>query len=306
LRRPYTTIAVATLLALVPHRARALDKQGSAHGGEAKGGDDAGFNVAGSLLFGVSLYNPSYAARPNNTGITLFRYAAHVDVDLIGRKLSIPIDLNMFTDRTVHNGRRRPGVPSEGDVIAGVTSTWDAGPGALELGTRVEHDRPLDESSFTQTYVDARARYLYSLKDSLPGVGRARVDGDMSGWLTLGLFAVNPTYAARPDNSGLALLRYGAHYELSVWHDHVSFGLDATLFTDRRESNPLRPSELDFTPEVIGRIAPFEVHLAYERDMPIDRGGLVQQFVYAVLGYGFDLSRATPEPLETRGTIHSP
>jgi len=72
----------------------------------------------------------------------------------------------------------------------------------------------------------------------------------VSGWLTLGWFAFNPTYAARPDNTGLALLRYGVHTELSVWTDHLSVGLYGTMFTDRRATNPVAPSELDFTAEI--------------------------------------------------------
>jgi len=92
------------------------------------GGDEGGFDIEGTFLYGISLYNPSYAARPANTGLTLFRYAFHADIDLIGRRLSIPVDLNMFTDKT-RSGLRKL-VPSEGDVITGLTSTWDGvGPG---------------------------------------------------------------------------------------------------------------------------------------------------------------------------------
>ncbi|HEU4535687.1 MAG TPA: hypothetical protein VFS00_16280 [Polyangiaceae bacterium] len=287
-----------------PRPARALDKQGSAHGGNVGGEADDGFHASGSLMFGSALYNPTYAARPDNTGRALFRYAAHVDLDLIGRKLSIPLDLNVFTDR-----ERRGALifaPTELDVIGGLTSTWNAGPGAIEFGSRVEHDRPVDRSGFTQTYVDARTRYLYSLAQIAPGIGPALEGGDVSGWLTLGWFALNPTYAARPDNTGLALLRYALHVEVSAFDDLISLGLDGTTFTDRRASNVLRPTELDLTPEIIVRSAPFEVHLAYERDMPLDRGGLVQSFAYVLGVWSFDLKRPQPRPLEERTQIVSP
>jgi hypothetical protein len=302
----------ALALIFLSASARALDKQGSAHGGGVEG-PDSGVNVSGAASLGVSLYNPTYAARPDNSGLSLFRYALHADIDLIGRRLSIPIDLNMFTDREARPGARFL-VPSEFDVITGVTSTWRAGPGAIEMGARVEHDRPLDRGGYetppsvldSQTYVDVRARYLYSVAAVAPKVRDALIDGDVSGWFTLGWFAVNPTYAARPDNTGLALFRYGAHGELSVWHDYVSVGLDATFFTDRQEPNVFAPSELDLTPELILRHAPFELHLAYERDMPIDRGGLVQQFVYVLAAVGFDLKGDTPGPLERKDPIPSP
>ena len=78
----------------------------------------------------------------------------------------------------------------------------------LRAGARVEHDRPVDTGTFNQTYVDARARYLYSLAEVVPALEDVTTN-DVSGWLTLGAFLVNPTYAARPDNTGNALLRYG-------------------------------------------------------------------------------------------------
>jgi hypothetical protein len=254
-------------------------------------------------MAGVSLYNPSYAARPDNTGRTLMRYAAHGDLDLIGRRLSVPVDLNLFTDRD-RDGVRKLG-PTELDGIVGLTSTWEVGPGALEVGTRFEHDRPVDRGGASQSYVDVRARYLYSLAAALPGLAPALRDGDVSGWVTLGWFAHNPSYFARPDNTGRALLRYALHAELSLWQDTLSVGLDGTLFSDRRADNPLRPSELDLTPELILRRRDFEVHIAYERDMPLDRSGLVQHFVYLLGVWSFSLG-SDPGPFEDRGQILSP
>lgn len=282
--------------------ASALDKQGSAHGGATEG-VDTGFNVSGALTMGVSLYNPTYGARPDNSGRALLRYAVHADFDLIGRRLSIPFDVNLFTDRLARGaGKLRP---TELDVISGVTTTWDVGPGALEVGVRGEHDAPADRGGFSQTYADARARYLYSLDAFDPRIGRALRGGDVSGWLTLGWFAYNPTYAARPDNTGNALLRYAAHVELSVWDDLFSVGVDTTFFTDR-ERHALRPTELDVTPELIFHKAPFEVHLAYERDLPLDRPGLVQEFVYVLGVWSFDLVKPATAPFESRGQVLSP
>jgi hypothetical protein len=284
--------------------AAGLDKQGSAHGGQVAG-PDSGVALSGSAALGVAPYNPTYAARPNNTGLALMRYALHADVDLIGHRLSIPLDLNLFTDRD------RPGAlklaPTELDVIGGLTSTWRVGPGALELGFRAETDRPLDggppaPGSSSQTYVDARARYLFSLQEVAHGTRHALHGGDVVGWGTLGVFAINPTYAARPDNSGLALLRYGLHGEISVWDGHAAAAVDATLFTDRR-TNAVRPTEIDLTPEIIARWAPFELHLAYEVDSPLDdlgtRPGYSQSFVYALALWAFalDPGNAPPPPV---------
>jgi hypothetical protein len=261
--------------------AHALDKQGSAHGGGVAGATQ-GFAVSGALMLGASLYNPSYAARPDNSGLALMRYAGHLDVDLIGRRLSIPIDINMFSDKQQSGGRKL--APSELDLISGVTSTWGlAAWSGIELGARVEHDRPVDRETQTQTYSDLRARLLYSLSSVWPELARALAGGDLSGWATLGWFAYNPSYYARPDNTGRALFRYAAHAQLSMLDQRLAVAADATFFTDRRAANPVRPSELDFTPEIIVHVDPLELHVSYERDMPVDRGGLVQQLVY-VLG----------------------
>jgi hypothetical protein len=293
---------VAALSLSIPGAAWALDKQGSAHGGEADGGGD-GFDVSGALTLGSSIINHSYAARPDNSGLTLMRYAGHADVDLMGPRLSIPLDVNMFTDRL--RGGAAKLSPTEFDAIAGVTTTWNTGPGALEFGSRVEHDRPVDRAGTSQTYADVRARYLYSLAKLHPGLAKALRDGDVSGALTLGWFAYNRTYFARPGNTGLALFRYGLHGELSLFSDLLSFGLDATMFTDRRAANAVRPSELDLTPEIILHRHDWELHVAFETDRPIDRGGLTQNFLYAVVIWNFSLHRPTG-PLENRGVILSP
>jgi hypothetical protein len=283
--------------------AHALDKQGSAHGGQAGDDGDSGFNVAGAVTLGSSIYNPSYAARPDNTGLALMRYAAHADIDLIGRKLSLPLDVNMFSDRL------RSGLevfaPSELDIIAGVTTTWTLGPGALELGSRFENDRPVGgDSTFTQSYIDVRGRYLYSLASDWAALAKRKMD--FSGWATLGVFAWNPTYAARPDNSGHALFRYGLHAELSLFDDLLSFGMDGVMFTDRDSNVVVQPSELDLTPEVIIHVAPFELHVAYERDLPLTQSDYSQTYVYALLAWSFDMKGAADQPLESRGQVLSP
>ena len=286
-------------------RASALDKQGSAHGGEVGDKPDENlFDIEGAAMIGLALVNPDYAARPDNTGHTLLRYALHADIDLLGRKLSIPLDVNVFTDRDRSGSAKFS--PTELDVITGLTTTSKLSKGIDgELGARVEHDRPVDRGGFSQTYADLRARALYSLADIVPGLKRDLVDGDISGYFGLGWFVLNPSYAARPDNTGSALFRYSGHTELSVWKDRVSLGFDATFFTDRRK-NALGPSELDATYEIIGHTGRYELHLAYERDMPIDHGGNVQSFVYALFVVGFDLIHDAEKPVEGRGTIISP
>lgn len=290
------------LFLVYQQRAHALDKQGSAHGGSVEGAE-SGVRIAGSLMLGASLYNPTYAARPDNTGLALMRYAGHLDVDLIGSRLSIPIDINTFTDREADGAKKL--APSELDLIGGVTSTWGVGVGAIEGGARVEHDRGVAPSGASQTYADVRVRYLYSIRQVAPGLSEALRGGDVSGYLTLGWFAYNPSYFARPDNTGRALFRYAAHVETSFYREIFSAGLDFTFFTDRENDNVFKPSELDFTPEVVAHLGDFEIHLAYERDLPIDRGGLKQHFVYALGVWSFSLFDSTEKQSADQSRVSS-
>lgn len=247
--------------------AEALDKQGASHKYSSANSED--MSISGSVSVGSSVYNKSYAARPDNSGLALLRYAAHSDFDILGPKLSIPLDLNMFTDRT--DGNNHYFTPSELDIITGVTSTRKVGEGQLEIGARYEDDRPLNsKSNFKQTYSDVRARYYKNTTS-----------------FTLGWFVYNPSYAARPDNTGLALLRLGAHKEFSLWKDAFYFGIDGTTFTDRNSHSGIRLSELDTTLSLIYRCSSYEIQLGYENDRPIDGGSFVQDLMYVFMSFPF-------------------
>ncbi len=281
------TALIFWALLVAPRHAHGLDKQRPCHTGDVAG-EDFGFDVSGSVLLGSALYNPSYAARPDNSGLALGRFAPHLDFDLIGERLSIPLDINVFTDRQQRGIAKLR--PSEIDAITGLTTTWRLGqPSALELGVRGERDMPSDRKGLVQAYGDARAKLLFDLAPAWPQLAPALGGGNITGNLTLGWFAYNPSYAARPDLTGLALLRYGSHVEMSFWDCHAAFAIDITSFTDRRQ-NALAPSEIDVTPELIARQGAFELHLAYERDVPVDRGGLVQQLLllHGVWSFNFE------------------
>jgi len=285
---------VGLILWLTSTSAYALDKQRESHTYEVAG-EDFGFDVSGTVLAGFATYNPSYAARPDNSGLALVRLAPHLDIDLIGERLSIPIDVNVFTDRKQHGLALLR--PSEIDMITGVTTTWPLGrPSALELGVRGERDVPADRKGLTQSYADTRANLLFDVAPTWPQLASVLSGGDITGRVTLGWFAYNPSYAARPDLSGLALLRYASHVEVSLWNRHAAFAFDVVSFTDRRR-NALVPSEVDLTPELIARNGSFELHVAYERDMPVDRAGLVQQLILVHGVWSFNFGGKSREAL---------
>lgn len=285
------TIAITIALAAIAPAARALDKQGAAHRNDGAAGPASpvpGLEVSGQLFFGVLPYNPSYAARPDNTGHALLRCGGHADINLLGERLFVPLDLNLFSD-----GDASPVRPSEVDFIGGLASAWDVPGGSAEIGARAEVDTNADGRAARlggrQAYADVRGRYVVSLGRQLPAITSALAQGDVAGWLTLGWFAWNPTYYARPDNSGKALLRYAAHADVSFWRHRLAILADATFFTDRT-ANPVRPSELDLTLGASLALGPWALQVAFERDMPTDDRGvtrLVQQMVMVQGSWSF-------------------
>jgi hypothetical protein len=273
----------------------ALDKQGAAHGGDVEG-PSKGQEIGGSLLVGVALYNPSYAARPDNTGLALLRVAPHMDFDLIGHRLSIPLDVNLFTDRQLDGAQKL--IPTELDVITGLTSTWGLfKAGAIELGARYERDMPIYKGSdLTQSYADARAKLLLGLTDMHPGIKSFFEGNALNASFTLGYFAYNPTYAARPDNTGRALLRYAAHLDMFVPETYLGLYLDTTFFSDKHADHKARPSELDLTVGVALRLSPFELSIAFETDMPLDEGSYTQQMLFFYASWSFTAFSTQEEP----------
>ena len=129
---------------------------------------------------------------------------------------------------------------SEVDVIRGLATAWPLLRGQIELGARAELDAAVDGSARLQScnvgsgvgskqgYGDVRARYAFALGEWWPALRPALADGDVTGWLTFGWFAVNPravagstgemtaAYYARPENSGAALFRYVAHLAMPL------------------------------------------------------------------------------------------
>jgi hypothetical protein len=301
------TVALV-VVALLSSSAHALNKQG------ARADDDGGAapttNLSGYVFAGVFVFNPGYAARPNNTGNTLLRYGLHVDADLFHRWISLSYDLNVFSDRS--DGAVSPIAPTEHDHIVGILSTIPL-PRSLELTLAVhyENDQPGFEArgrgrarrpdcdgrglapscypaGYSQSYVDAYARLTWT---------RGR-------WLVaaaLGGFLWNTSYAARPDNSGLALLRYVLHGEVTLlpW---LVYRLDFNVFTDRQDLYVV-PTELDLTSEIAvqWKKHALELKLVGEADLPLraypgganppTQAGIRQEYLALMLQWGFDFGR---------------
>lgn len=265
-------------------------------------------SLSGYVFTGLFLVNPSYAARPNNTGNALLRYGGHVDADLYHRWLTLSYDLNVFTDRS--DGARSPIAPTEHDHIVGLLTTI-ALPRRLDLTLAVHYENdqpgyeatgptrarlpdcdprvvgvPCYQAGYSQSYVDAYAR-----------LGFAR--GRFTLAFALGGFLWNESYAARPDNSGLALLRYVAHGEVALlpW---LVYRLDLNFFTDRQDRYVI-PTEVDLTSELAAKVRAFELRLVGEVDLPLhaypggpnppSQAGIRQAYLALLLQWSFDAAR---------------
>ena len=96
--------------------------------------------------------------------------------------------------------------------------------------------------------------------------------------LALSDFVDNTSFRARPDNTGVVKYRYLGHLELQPRWAPLALVLDTNFFTDKDARNEFRPSEWD---QAVGFLYHYEKWaglLRYERDMPIDKSGLVQAF----------------------------
>jgi hypothetical protein len=240
--------------------------------------------VRGYLLTGAFLNNPSFAARPDNSGLVGLRHMVHLETDLYKEYLQFYTDQNFFSDR-------RAGWIS--------LSEWDsvfAFTGAIHnWGWRLQYERdaPLDRSGTIQAYADTLVTYRPADARSLSWWRSAFPDQNLTVYAGGGWLFHNQTYFARPDNTGRALFRYVAHADLDLYRNRVVLFVDGNFFTDRSADNVLRPSEFDLVMGLAVRYQDMELALIHERDMPLDRGGLVQRYLALQLRYEFEWTKSS-------------
>ena len=191
---------------------------------------------AGYLLTGAFAKNPSFAARPDNSGLVGLRHMLHLETDLYKQYLTFYTDQNFFSDRT--NGWIEL---SEWDSTYAFTGVVDHFSWRLQY----ERDAPIDRRGIKQAYADGLiTAKLQSAQDMawwrklLPNQSLTIYGG--AGWLFH-----NSNYFARPDNTGRALFRYVAHADLDLYKNKVVLYGDVNFFTDRDGGNQAKPTELD-------------------------------------------------------------
>jgi len=247
--------------------------------------------LRGYLLTSAFVHNPSFAARPDNTGLVGLRHMVHLETDIYKEYLQFYTDQNFFSDR--NNGWI---ILSEWDSVTAFTGTIN------NWGWRLQYERdaPLDRSGLKQIYADTLV--TYSAPDAQQWTWWRSVfpQQNLNFYAGAGWLFHNQDYFARPDNTGRALFRYVAHADLDLYRNRVVLFADTNFFTDREASNVVNPSELDVVFGLALRHNNAELAVIQELDMPIDRTGLVQRYIAIQLRYEFEWTKSSSTPSTAR------
>jgi hypothetical protein len=236
----------------------------------------------GYFLTAAFVSNPTFAARPDNTGLVGLRHMLHLETDLYKQYLTFYTDQNFFSDRT------------RGWIEL---SEWDgtyAFTGVLNrFGWRLQYERdaPLDKSGIKQAYADVLVTATLQSAQDMPWWRRLWPNQNLTMYAGAGWLFHNSNYFARPDNTGRALFRYVAHADLDLYRNRVVLYGDVNFFTDREAANQAKPTELDWIVGLAFRWRDMELAVYREQDQPLDRPGLVQQYVAVQLRFSFDVSK---------------
>jgi hypothetical protein len=237
---------------------------------------------AGYFLTGIFASNPTFAARPDNTGLVGLRHMLHLETDLYKQYLTFYTDQNFFSDRT--KGWIELTEWDGTYALTGVLSH-------VSWRLQYERDAPLDRRGIKQAYADALATAKFQAVQDLPGWRRLLPHQNLTAYAGAGWLFHNSNYFARPDNTGRALLRYVAHVDLDLYKNKVVLYGDVNLFTDRDADNKANPTELDWIVGLALRWRNAELAVYHEQDRPLDRGGLVQKYLAVQLRFSFDVSK---------------
>lgn len=280
----FTFAILFSLVLMSPVQVLALEKYGrplpSLESPNDRDAEESLF--AGYILTGIFARNPSFAARPDNSGLVGLRHMLHLETDLYKQYLTFYTDQNFFSDRT--NGWIEL---SEWDGTYAFTGVL----GHFNWRLQYERDAPFDRSGLKQEYADILGTAKFQAVQDLPGWGRAFPNQNLTAYAGAGWLFHNHNYFARPDNSGRALFRYVAHADLDLYKNKLVLYGDVNLFTDRDAGNQAAPTELDWIIGLAARWRNMELAVYHEQDQPLDRSGLIQKYLALQLRFSFDISK---------------
>ena len=283
----FLVLSIIGLLASPP-LSLALEKYGRPLPSMEQPGDTAAREAEETLFGGYVLSsafvsNPTFAARPDNTGLVGLRHMLHMETDLYKQYLTFYTDQNFFSDRT--KGWTELSEWDGTYAFTGLIDRWN-------WRIQYERDAPLDKNGIIQTYADALLTSRFQAIHDLSWWQRTFPHQHVTAYAGAGWLFHNSHYFARPDNTGRALFRYVAHADLDFYKNRVVLYGDVNFFTDREAGNTLNPSELDW---IIGLAFRFredmELSVYREQDQPLGKPGLVQKYVAVQLRYSFDVPK---------------
>lgn len=278
-------LCLVVFAALGVPRVEALEKYGrplpSMDDPNAERGEEESL-FGGYLLTAPFVSNPTFAARPDNTGLVGMRHMIHLETDLYKQYLTFYTDQNFFSDR--RDGWIKL---SEWDSTYAFTGLID------RFGWRIqfERDSGLDRKTLTQEYADVLGTANFEARQDTTWWRKTFPHQNLTAYAGVGWLFHNSSYFARPDNTGRALYRYVAHADLDLYKNKVVLYGDVNMFTDRQASSAIRPSELDWIIGLAVRWRNTELAVYREEDRPLDRSGLIQKYVAVQLRYSFDVPK---------------
>ncbi|HSA62442.1 MAG TPA: hypothetical protein VLE03_09410 [Nitrospiraceae bacterium] len=278
---------VTALLCCWPSEAPALEKYGRPLPSmeetetEERAAEETLFG--GYFMTAAFVHNPSFAARPDNTGLVGMRYMLHLETDLYKQYLTFYTDQNFFSDRT--NGWIEL---SEWDGTYAFTGVVDH----FNWRLQYERDAPINPArGLKQIYADGLVTGKIQSAQDMAWWRRLFPHQSLTMYAGAGWLFHNENYFARPDNTGQALFRYVAHADLDLYKNKVVLYGDINMFSDRELSNKVKPTELDWIVGIALHWRNMEFAFYSEQDMPLDRPGLIQKYLAVQLRFSFDVSK---------------
>jgi hypothetical protein len=138
---------------------------------------------------------------------------------------------------------------------------------ACALGLLVLSSIGLLASPSLSFALEKYGRPLPSMEQPEGAAARAAEETLFGGYFLTSAFVSNPTFAARPDNTGLVGLRHMLHLETDLYKQYLTFYTDQNFFSDRK-TGWIELSEWDGTYALTGLVDRFGWRIQYERDAP--------------------------------------
>jgi len=272
------TLIIIFLLLLCPSPLEAMEKHGRPLPTLNDQLDESATWLKGYLLTAAYPYNPTFASRPDNSGLIGMRYMIHLETDLIGDYLQFYTDQNFFSDRG--NGFIELSEWTKIFTFTGTARQWN-------WRVQYEQDVPLDRKGIKQTYADVLVNFNFTPSNQYDWWRQRFPNQNLTFYMGNGWLFYNENHFARPDNTGQALFRYVAHGDLDLYKNQVIIFFDTNWLTDRTKSNMFTPTELDWIIGLALRWNNYELSVLHEQDIPLDQNGLIQKYIAIQMRYEF-------------------